>query len=160
MASQPLRAPCSNSVHPLLSRTLLSTPRTSAVASQHASHHRRGRAIAGRCHLVGAHASSTTRVFSGQTITARVFVGGYSSSLAVWFASLSLWLTGTLPPLQVRAHHRGGNPGRRPYSPNHFQTTCAAMEVLIGPLVRSWGLGCRRRGSSVPTPSHRCAHRC
>ena len=159
-ASQPLRAPRSDSVHPQLCRTLLSTPCTSAVASQQASHHHRGRAIAERSHLVGAHTANTTRASSGQTITTRVFVGGHSSSLAVWFASLSLWLTGTLPPLQVRAYRWGGNAGRRPCSPNHFQTPCAAMEVLIGPLVRSWGLGCRRRGRSVPAPLRRCAHWC
>ena len=48
--SQSLSASRSDSVHPQPYRTLLSTPRTLAVASQQASPHRRGRATVGHRH--------------------------------------------------------------------------------------------------------------
>ena len=85
-ASQPLRAPSSDSLHHQPSRTLLSTPCTLAVASQQASHHRRGRAITGRHRIVGVHATNSARAFAGQTDTSRVSMGSASSSLAIWFA--------------------------------------------------------------------------
>ena len=119
-ASQPLRAPSSDSLHRQLSRILLSTPCTLAVALPQASHHRRGHAITGRRRIVGAHAANSPRAFSGQTVTSRVSMGSASSSLANWFASFSLWLMGTYPPSQVRDPRRGGSLGRRPCSPYRF----------------------------------------
>ena len=110
-ASQPLRAPSSDSLHRQLSRILLSTPCTLAVALPQASHHRRGHAITGRRRIVGAHTCNSPQAFSGQTITSRVSMGSASSSLAIWFASFSLWLTGTYSPSQVKDHHRGGSLG-------------------------------------------------
>ena len=121
--------------------TLLSTLRTSVVVLPQSSHHRRGRAITGRRRIVGAHAANSPRAFSGQTVTSRVSVGSASSSLAIWFASLSLWLMGTYPPSQVKDHHRRESSGRRPYSPYRFQPLRVVVEVIIGPLARLGGSG-------------------